>query len=77
MAISEALLDNDGTLVLSNDARAKAWQQALAEHSYDVSYDKLRDMLGMGGDKLLPEISPELTDKSARRWCNCTTMRRL
>ncbi len=57
------LLDNDGTLVLSNDAHAKAWQEALAEHGYNVSYDKLRGMLGMGGDKVLPQVAPGLTDK--------------
>lgn len=62
MVIRGALLDNDGTLVLSNDAHAKAWQEALAEHGYDVSYDKLRGLLGMGGDKVLPEVVPGLTD---------------
>jgi HAD superfamily hydrolase (TIGR01509 family) len=56
------LLDSDGTLVLSNDAHARAWQQALAEHGYDVSYDTLRSLLGMGGDKVLPEIALGLTD---------------
>jgi len=63
MAIRGLLLDNDGTLVLSNDAHAEAWQQALAEHGYDVSYDVLRGMLGMGGDKVLPKVVPGLTDK--------------
>jgi HAD superfamily hydrolase (TIGR01509 family) len=62
MAIRGMLLDNDGTLVLSNDGHARAWHQALAEHGYDVSYDKLRSLLGMGGDKVLPEIAPGLTD---------------
>ncbi len=54
MTIRGMLLDNDGTLVLSNDAHAKAWREALAEHGYAVSYDKLRGLLGMGGDKVLP-----------------------
>ena len=62
MAIRGMLLDNDGTLVLSNDAHAMAWREALAEHGYDVSYDKLRGLLGMGGDKVLPEVAPGLTD---------------
>lgn len=63
MAIRGVLLDNDGTLVLSNDAHARAWGQALAEHGHEVPYEKLRDLLGMGGDKVLPEVAPGLTDK--------------
>jgi len=63
MTMRGALLDNDGTLVLSNDAHATAWQEALAEHGYAVSYDTLRGLLGMGGDKVLPEVAPGLTDK--------------
>lgn len=63
MTIRGMLLDNDGTLVLSNDAHARAWREALAEQGYEVAYDKLRGLLGMGGDKALPEVAPSLTDK--------------
>jgi HAD superfamily hydrolase (TIGR01509 family) len=48
------ILDVDGTLVESNDAHAHAWVEALAEHDYDLPFEKIRRLIGMGGDKLLP-----------------------
>lgn len=48
------LLDIDGTLVDSNDAHAKAWVQALRENGHDVPFEKIRPLIGMGGDNLLP-----------------------
>lgn len=48
------LLDIDGTLVDSNDAHADAWVRALREHGHDVSFEKIRPLIGMGGDNLLP-----------------------
>ncbi len=50
------IFDVDGTLVDSNDAQAHTWQQAMAEQGYDVSFDKIRPLIGMGGDKVLPEL---------------------
>jgi len=50
------IFDIDGTLVDSNDAHAHAWQQAMAEYGYDVSFDRIRPLIGMGGDKVLPEL---------------------
>ncbi|HET8674408.1 MAG TPA: HAD family hydrolase, partial [Blastocatellia bacterium] len=55
--IRGVILDVDGTLVDSNDAHARAWRDALAEHSIDVEYEKARPLIGMGGDKLLPELT--------------------
>lgn len=49
------ILDVDGTLVDSNDAHAHAWTDALAEAGYRVPFDRVRRLIGMGGDKLLPE----------------------
>jgi HAD superfamily hydrolase (TIGR01509 family) len=51
------ILDVDGTLVDSNDAHAKAWVEALAEHGINVSFEQVRKLIGMGGDKLLPEVA--------------------
>ena len=51
------LLDVDGTLVDSNDLHAGAWQAALAEHGYDVDFSRVRRLIGMGGDKLVPELT--------------------
>ena len=55
--IRGVILDVDGTLVDSNDAHANAWVDALTEHGVNVEYEKVRSLIGMGGDKLLPEVS--------------------
>src|SRR5262249_42316788 len=57
--IRGVLLDIDGTLVDSNDAHAhaRAWVEALAEHGIAVSFEQGRQLIGMGGDKLLPRVS--------------------
>jgi HAD superfamily hydrolase (TIGR01509 family) len=49
------LLDVDGTLIDSNNAHASAWVDAAREFGYDTPYSVLRPMIGMGGDKLMPE----------------------
>src|SRR3954467_6470327 len=51
------MFDVDGTLVDSNDAHARAWVEALAEHGRRVAYDEVRRRIGMGGDKLLPAVT--------------------
>ncbi len=51
------LFDIDGTLVDSNDAHAHAWVEAFAEHGITVEYGQVRRRIGMGGDKLMPEVS--------------------
>ena len=50
------ILDMDGTLVDSNDAHAHAWVEALADAGYRVPFERVRPLIGMGGDKLLPEV---------------------
>ncbi len=71
--IRGVILDVDGTLVDSNDAHARAWVDAFAEFEYDVPYDRVRSLIGMGGDNLLPEAiqvekdSPEGEALSKRR----------
>jgi HAD superfamily hydrolase (TIGR01509 family) len=49
------IFDIDGTLVDSNDAHANAWVDTFAEAGYDVPFDVVRPLIGMGGDKLLPD----------------------
>jgi HAD superfamily hydrolase (TIGR01509 family) len=51
------LFDVDGTLVDSNDAHARAWVDAFAEFGVTVDYAQVRRSIGMGGDKLMPEVS--------------------
>lgn len=40
----------------SNDAHARAWVEAMAEQNIDVPLEKVRQLIGMGGDKLLPSV---------------------
>ena len=63
MLVKGVLLDVDGTLVDSNDAHAAAWEQAFREYGYNVPFDKLRSLIGMGGDKLMPACVPGLSDE--------------
>lgn len=51
------IFDVDGTLVDSNEAHARAWVDALREYGYDVPVERVQRLIGMGGDKLLPEVS--------------------
>jgi len=68
------LFDVDGTLVDSNAAHASSWADTLREAGYDVPFDVLWPMIGMGGDKLLPaacgiEIDSDAGNAlSKRRW---------
>lgn len=55
--VQGVLLDVDGTLVDSNDAHARAWVEALAEAGIDVPFERVRPLIGMGGDKLLPRVA--------------------
>lgn len=52
-----ALLDIDGTLIDSNEAHAKAWVDVGREFGYDIPFEKVRWLVGMGGDKVLPELT--------------------
>jgi HAD superfamily hydrolase (TIGR01509 family) len=51
--IDAVLLDIDGTLVDSNDAHAHAWVDTLAQFGHDVPFERVRSLIGKGGDKLL------------------------
>ncbi len=51
------ILDVDGTLVDSNDAHAVAWVDVLRADGFSVAYDRVRHLIGMGSDKLLPTLT--------------------
>jgi HAD superfamily hydrolase (TIGR01509 family) len=51
-----ALLDIDGTLLDSNDAHARAWVDTLARNGHPVPYERVRRLIGKGGDKVLDEL---------------------
>ena len=57
MARLEAvILDIDGTLLDSNDAHARAFVDAAREMGIEVEFEKIRRLIGKGGDKLIPEV---------------------
>ena len=56
-SLKAVLFDVDGTLVDSNDAHAAAWVKAFTEHGVTVDPAHVRRCIGMGGDKLMPEVS--------------------
>ncbi len=58
------LFDVDGTLIDSNDQHARAWVAALAEAGYTIPFERVRPLIGMGGDKVLPALVPGLTEDS-------------
>jgi phosphoglycolate phosphatase-like HAD superfamily hydrolase len=56
-ALRTILLDVDGTLIDSNDAHARAWVDSLRAHGYVIPFETVRPLIGMGGDKLVPELT--------------------
>lgn len=48
------ILDMDGTLVDSNEAHVASWAQAFSDYSYAIPAERIRELIGMGGDNLLP-----------------------
>jgi HAD superfamily hydrolase (TIGR01509 family) len=54
--IEGVLLDVDGTLIDSNNAHARSWSEALKVFGRDILAERIRPLIGMGGDKLMPEL---------------------
>ena len=52
-----AILDVDGTLIDTNDAHAHAWVDVCNEFGYPVAFGHVRDLIGMGGDRVLPALT--------------------
>jgi HAD superfamily hydrolase (TIGR01509 family) len=63
MALSAIIFDVDGTLIDTNAAHVQAWDQALKQHDYQVSADRIGVEIGKGGDKLVPSILGEQIDR--------------
>ena len=66
MAFQGAILDVDGTLVLSNDAHAQGWVEAFAAFGYEVKFEQVRPLIGMGGDQIVPKFAPGLDSKEGK-----------
>jgi HAD superfamily hydrolase (TIGR01509 family) len=56
-ALSGVVFDVDGTLLDSNDAHARSWIDTLREFRFDVRYERVRSLIGVGGDKLVPAVT--------------------
>ena len=66
---SGVIFDIDGTLVDSNRAHAESWAETLTSFGYDVSADQVQPLIGMGGDKLLPElIGVDIESEEGRKY---------
>src|SRR5689334_23910074 len=57
LSIRGVLLDVDGTLLDSNDAHARSWVEIFGRHGLDIPFERVRPLIGKGGDKLLPELT--------------------
>lgn len=64
MAVVGVILDVGGTLVRSNEARARAWAGALAESGYTVPVERITPLIGMGAYRLLPLVAPGLSSRA-------------
>lgn len=51
------LLDVDGTLIDSNDAHARAWVDVGDEFGHAIEFGAVRWLIGMGGDRVLPQLT--------------------
>jgi HAD superfamily hydrolase (TIGR01509 family) len=55
--MNAVLLDVDGTLIDSNDAHAQSWADVGEEYGFPIVFEDVRWLIGMGGDKVLPELT--------------------
>ena len=55
--VRAVLLDVDGTLIDSNDAHARAWVDVGKEFGFDIDFGRVRWLIGMGGDRVLPDLT--------------------
>ncbi len=63
-----ALLDVDGTLVDTNHLHALAWWRALRRLDRTYPMASIHRLIGMGGDKLVPELTGREIDGASDAW---------
>jgi len=63
LAVKAVIFDLDGTLVDTNDAHVEAWLAAFRDFGYHVPRSRILPEIGKGGDKLVPSILGEDSDK--------------
>ncbi len=66
MTLQAVILDVDGTLVISNDAYAQAWVEAFTMFGFEIQFEQVRLLIGMGGDRVIPKLVPELSDEEGK-----------
>jgi HAD superfamily hydrolase (TIGR01549 family) len=52
--IRDFIFDIDGTLIDSVDFHAEAWQKAFEKYGKRIPFEKMREQIGKGADKILP-----------------------
>jgi HAD superfamily hydrolase (TIGR01509 family) len=55
--VTTVVFDVDGTLIDSNSAHAEAYLEALRLHGLPADPVHVRRLIGMGGDKVIPELA--------------------
>jgi HAD superfamily hydrolase (TIGR01549 family) len=65
--IEAVLFDIDGTLVDSNEQHVNAWAFAFREDGHPQEVDDIRAQIGKGGDLLVPELLPDVSDAVRKR----------
>src|SRR5258705_13695196 len=51
--VKAVIFDVDGTLIDSLDLHARAWQDIFIRYGVKTDFQKVRDKIGKGGDKLM------------------------
>lgn len=59
-SIQSVFFDIDGTLVDSNDFHAQSWVDTFGESGRTFGFERIRPLIGMGGDKLLATLDADL-----------------
>jgi HAD superfamily hydrolase (TIGR01509 family) len=63
VAVEAALLDVDGTLIDTNYQHALAWYRAFRRNGIVLPIWRIHRAIGMGGDKLVPALAGEDTER--------------
>ncbi len=51
------IFDVDGALVDTSDAHANSWAEALRASGFPIPFARIRPLIGIGTDRLLPELA--------------------
>ncbi|MCU1498640.1 MAG: HAD-superfamily hydrolase, subfamily variant 3 [Acidimicrobiales bacterium] len=62
------LLDIDGTLLDTNHLHALAWWRGLRTLGFTRPLQQIHDLVGMGGDKLVPELLGHDVEGASEAW---------